>query len=142
MCNRSAFNGSARRSVVSCPVGARTHGYRVVSSATCETSGNSEINGDFNGTVVGNKVDGDVNGSAGRSVVSCPGGACSHGHRVVSSATVVSGNSEINGDFNGTVVGNKVDGDVNGSAFETSGTLVPSNDVLSEKSRHGWCYGL
>jgi len=25
---------------------------------------------------------------------------------------------------------------------ETSGTLVPSNDVLSEKSRHGWCYGL
>jgi hypothetical protein len=29
---------------------------------------------------------------------------------------VVSGNSEINGDFNGTVVGNKVDGDVNGSA--------------------------
>ena len=26
-------------------------------------------------------------------------------------------------------------------SFETSGTLVPSNDVLSEKRRHGWCYG-
>ena len=53
-------------------VWARTHGNRVVSSATV-VSGNSEIDGEVNRTVVGNKVDGEVNGSTGRSVVSCPG---------------------------------------------------------------------
>ena len=83
-------------------------------------SGNNEVDGEINGSVVGNKVDcAIVVHSMEVPEEVLYRARVGHVHMDIvlyRVQRVVSGNSEINGDFNGTVVGNKVDGDINGSA--------------------------